>query len=153
MGSLSQDTGLDCFTSWYLFPSVVDKLAIVKITTPHSYPALVTLETLGTPSSQLSGVPGGQPALICLGIWPLEGCQASTCSGIRQSVGPRRSACLILPRDPLLGRLICLNLPRDSISRRLSCLNLPGNLHPDPGMTGSQVATVLGRISFRKAHP
>ena len=28
-----------------------------------------------------------------------------------------------------------------------------GDLHPDLGMTGSQVATVLGSISFRKTHP
>ena len=42
--------------------------------------------------------------------------------------------------------------PGDSISRRLSCLSLPEDLHPDPGMPGSQVATVLGRISFRKTH-
>ena len=41
----------------------------------------------------------------------------------------------------------------DSISRRLSCLSLPGDLHPDPGMLSSQVATVLGKISFRKTHP
>ena len=27
-------------------------------------------------------------------------------------------------------------------------LQLGGDLHPDPGMPGSQVATVLGRISF-----
>ena len=27
-GSQSQGTGLDCFTSWYLFPSVVDKPAM-----------------------------------------------------------------------------------------------------------------------------
>ena len=57
---------------------------------------------------------------------------------------------LHLPRDPILA---CLDLPRDSISRRLSCLNLPGDLHPDPGTHSSQVATVLGRISFRKTHP
>ena len=30
--------------------------------------------------------------------------------------------------------------------------NLPGDLHPDPGMPGSQVATVVGSISFRKTH-
>ena len=41
----------------------------------------------------------------------------------------------------------------DSISRRLSFLSLPGDLHPDPGIPGSQVATVLGRISFKKTHP
>ena len=48
------------------------------------------------------------------------------------------------------------NLPRpvqDSISRRLSQLSVPGDLHPDPGMSSSQVATVLGGISFRKTHP
>ena len=27
------------------------------------------------------------------------------------------------------------------------------DLHPDLGMPGSQVATVLGRICFKKAHP
>ena len=57
-----------------------------------------------------------------------------------------------MPRDPILGRLTCLDLPRNSTSRRLSCLNLPGDLHPDLGMPGSQVATVLSRISFRKTH-
>ena len=55
--------------------------------------------------------------------------------------GPRRSSLLDLARDPILGR-------QDSISRRLSCLSLPGDLHPDPGMPGSQVATVLGRIGL-----
>ena len=63
---------------------------------------------------------------------------------------PRRSVCLNLPMDPILGRLTCLDVPWDLISRRLTCLNLPGDLHPDPGMPCSQVATVLGRISFRK---
>ena len=56
-------------------------------------------------------------------------------------------------RDPILGRPSWLNLPGDLISRRLSLLSLPGDLHPDPGTPGSQVATVLGRISFRKTHP
>ena len=32
-------------------------------------------------------------------------------------------------------------------------LSLPGDLHPDAGMPGSQVATVLDRIIFRKTHP
>ena len=99
------------------------------------------------------GVPGGQPALTCLGIWSLGGYHASTCSGIHQSGGPRRSTCLNLPRDPILGRPTCLDLPRDLISRRLSFFSLPGDLHPDPGMPGSQVATVLGTISLRKTHP
>ena len=84
-----------------------------------------------------------------------------------QSRGPRRSTCLDLPRDlvlerlshlnllgdPIPRRLSCLNPPRDSIFRRLSHLSLPGDLQPDPGMPGSQVVTVLGRISFRKTHP
>ena len=70
-----------------------------------------------------------------------------------QSGGPRRSSHLDLPRDPILGRPSCLYLPRDSVSRRLSRLSLPGDLHPEPGTPCSQVATVLGRISFRKIHP
>ena len=43
-----------------------------------------------------------------------------------------------------------LDLPRDLVLERLSCLSLPGDLHPDPGTPGSQVVTVLGRISFKK---
>ena len=105
------------------------------------------LETLGTPNSSL-GVPGGQPALTCLGIWSLKCCHTSTCSGIHQSRDPRRSSCLNLPRGPILRRPNCLDLPR-----KLSCLSLPGDLHPDPGMPGCQVATVLGRISLKKTHP
>ena len=60
---------------------------------------------------------------------------------------------LDLPRDPILGRLSRLDLPGDSISRRLSHLSLPGDLHPDLVTPGSQVAIVLGRISFKKIHP
>ena len=110
------------------------------------------LEALWMPNSSL-GVPEGQPALTCLRIWSLKGCHASTCLGICQSRGPRRSSRLDLPRDPILGRPSCLTLPRDSSFRKLSCLSLPGDLHPDPGTPGSQVAAVLGRISFRKTHP
>ena len=72
-------------------------------------------------------------------IWSLKGCHTETCLGICQSRGPRRST--------------CLDLPRDSIFRRLSCLSLPGGQHLDPGAPGSQIATVLGRISFKKTHP
>ena len=57
-----------------------------------------------------------------------------------------------LVRDPILGRPNCFDLSGDLISSRLSCFSLPGNLHPDPGMHGFQVATVLDRISFRKTH-
>ena len=60
---------------------------------------------------------------------------------------------LHLLRDPVLRRLTCLSLPRDLISRRLSHFSLPADLHLDPGMPGSQAATVLGRIHFKKTHP
>ena len=49
--------------------------------------------------------------------------------------------------------ILGLDLPGNLIFRRLSCLNLPGDLHPDPRMPDSQVATVLDRINFRKTHP
>ena len=75
-----------------------------------------------------------------------------------------------LPKDLVLRRLSHLNLlgdppvqgsqdvdlprsARESISRRLSHLSLPGDLHPDSGTHGSQAATVLGRMSFKKAYP
>ena len=64
-----------------------------------------------------------------------------------------RSTCLDTPRDPTTGSLTCLDLPRYSISRRWTCLNLPGDLSPDLGTPGSQVAPVLDRINFRKTHP
>ena len=82
------------------------------------------------------GVPGGSLASTCLGILFLGGYHVSTYLGIHKSRGPRR--------------LTCLDLPGDLISRRLSRLDLPGDLHPDQGIPGSQVATVLGRVSFRK---
>ena len=56
-------------------------------------------------------------------------------------------------QEPNSGEVTSLDLPGDSISRRLTCLNLPGDLHPDLGTPGSQVAVVLGRISFRETHP
>ena len=95
--------------------------------------------------------------LTCLDlpcIWFLGGCHASTCwvppvQGSHEVDMPRPRP----TRDLILGRLICLNLPGDLTSRRLSCLNLPEDLHLDLGTPGSQVATVLGRISFRKTHP
>ena len=73
--------------------------------------------------------------MICLGIWSLKCCHASAFRGSASPKGPRRSS--------------RLDLPRDSISRRLSRLSLPGYLYPDLGMPGSQVATVLGKISFK----
>ena len=55
-------------------------------------------------------------------------------------------------QGPNSWEAVTLNLPGDSISRRLSRLSLLGDLHPDPGTPGFRVATVLGRISFRKTH-
>ena len=56
-------------------------------------------------------------------------------------------------RDPILGRPTCLDLPGDSISRRLSCFSLHEDMHPDLGTPGSQVATLLGRISLKRLTP
>ena len=52
-GAQSQGTGLDYFTSWYLFPSTVDKPAISQDYNPLILPTLVMLETLGTSNSSL----------------------------------------------------------------------------------------------------
>ena len=108
---------------------------------------------LGDAQTPVRGVPGGHHALTCLGIGLQK---VVTLQPVRRSSsprGPRRSSRLDLPRDPILRRSSRLDLPGDLISRRLSHLSLPGDLHPDLGMPGSQVATVLGRISFRKTHP
>ena len=93
----------------------------------------------GCPNSSPGGVPGGHHALTCLGI------------GLRKVVKPQSIRGSSSPRGP--RRSSRLDLPGDSISRRLSRPSLPGDLHPDPGTPGSQVSTVLGRISFRKTHP
>ena len=81
------------------------------------------------------------------------GTRKSSCLDLPKDLVLGRLSCLNLPRDPILRRPSCLDLPGDMISRRLSCLSLPRDLHPDPGMPGSQVATVLGKISFKKTHP
>ena len=90
---------------------------------------------------------------MCPGIWSLVDWHASAFLGIHHSVGPMRSTCLDTPRDPTTGSLTCLDLPRYSVSRRSTCLNLPGDLRPDLGTPGSQIATVLDRINFRKTYP
>ena len=100
--------------------------------------------------------PWGPRRSTCLDLpWDLVLRRLSCLSLLRDppAQGARRLTCLDLPRDPIFGRPTCLNLPGDSISRRLSHLNLSGDLHPDLVMPGSQVATVLGRISFRKTYP
>ena len=87
----------------------------------------------GCPNSS-PGVPGGHHALTCLWI------------GLRKVVTPQPVRGSSSPRGP--RRSSCLDLPRDSISRRLSCLSLSGDLHPDLGTPGSQVAIVLGRMNL-----
>ena len=82
-----------------------------------------------------------------------RGPRMSSCLDLPKDLVLERLSCLNLPRDPILGRPSCLDLPGDMISSRLSCLSLPRDLHLDQGMPGSQVATVLGKISFRKTHP
>ena len=107
----------------------------------------------GCPNSS-PGVPEGHHALTCLVIRSLKGCHAFW--GSSSSKGPRRSSRLDLPRCSILRRPSHLDLPRDSISRRRSRLGLPRDLHPDPGMPGSQVETVLGRMSLHHgiySHP
>ena len=93
------------------------------------------------------GVPGHH-ALTCLGSGPQKVVTPQPAWGSASPRGPRRSSRLDLPRDPILGRLSHLDLPRGSTSRRLSCLSLTEDLHPDPGTSASQVATVLGRMSL-----
>ena len=71
--------------------------------------------------------------------------------GLQKVIMPQHAQVSTSPRGP--RRSSCLDLPRDPILRRPSCLDLPGDLHPDLGTPGCQVATVLGRISIRKNHP
>ena len=141
-GSQSQGTGLDCFTSWFLFPSAVDKPAMSLDYNPLILSSTGHAGDLG--DAQL------------------------------QSGGPRRSTCLHLPRDLVFERLSCLNLLGDPPVQGSQEVNMPqpaqesnsweadvpkpvwgfdlqeavtsqpGDLHPDSGMPGSQVATVLG---------
>ena len=108
---------------------------------------------LGDDQTPVRGIPRGHHALTCLGMGLRKVVTPQPVRGSSSPRGPRRSSFLDLPRDPILGRLSCLDLPRNSISRRLSRLSLPGDLHPDLGMPGSQVARLLGKISFRKTHP
>ena len=96
-------------------------------------------------------VPGGRIASTYIGSGPQEIVILQLAQGSTR--GPRRSTYLDLPSNPILGRTTCLDLPGDLISMRLPRHSLPGDLHPDPGIPSSQVATVLGRIRFRKAHP
>ena len=77
--------------------------------------------------------------MTCLGIGLPEVVMPQPVQGSSSPRGPRRSSRLDLPRDPILGRP--------------SHLDLPGDLHPDLGTPDSQVAIVLGRMSFRKTHP
>ena len=55
------------------------------------------LENLGMLNST-PGVPGGQPALTCIGICSSKSCHTSTCLDICQSSSPTRSTCLDRPQ-------------------------------------------------------
>ena len=79
---------------------------------------------LGDAQTPVQGVPGGHHALTCLEI------------SLRKVVTPQPVGGSSSPRGP----------------RRLSCFNLPGDLHPDPGTPGSQVATVLGRMNLHQIY-
>ena len=142
---------MDCFTSCYLFPSGVGKPAMSCDYNPLILPSTSHAGDLWHAQLQPWG-PRRSTCSNCLGIWSPGGCHSSTCSRIHQSRCRRRSTCLDLPRDPILRRPTCLGLSGISISRRLSCLNLPEDLHPGLGKPDYQVATVLGRINFKKTH-
>ena len=111
-------------------------------------PSIGNTGDLGDAQTPVRGIPGGHHALTCLGISLRKVVTPQPVRGPSSSRGPRRSSHLDLPRDPILVRRSCLDLPGDSISRRLSRLSLPGDVHPDPGMPGSQVPTVLGRMNL-----
>ena len=156
---------------------------VTELNWTESYPALVMLETLetfnsspGVPGGRLAltyvGIhsPEGYHTSACLGIH-------------QPGIPGSQLACLDLPRDLVPGRLSRLNLLRDppvqgsqvnmpwpaqgpnSQEAILLLLaqgfdtqeaimpQLAWDLHPDPGTPGSQVATALGRISFRNTHP
>ena len=107
---------------------------------------------LGEAKTPVWGIPGGHHALTCLGIGLQKVVTPQPARRSSSPRGPRRLSRLYLPRDPILGRPSCLDLTGDSISRKLSCLRLPGDLHPDPETPGSQVATVLGRMSLQTSN-
>ena len=152
-GSQSQDTG-----HHGLFPSAVGKPAMSYNYNPLILPSTGHAGDLG--DTQLH--PRGSRRSTCLNL-PRDPVptRLSHLSLLRDpsAWNPRKSTCLHLPGDLIPERLSCLSLLRDQpfqekgVPRRLSCFSLPEDLQPDPGTPGSQVSTVLGRISFRKTHP
>ena len=103
-------------------------------TNPLMLPSIGNTGDLGDAQTPVHGVPGGHHTLTCLGVGLQKVVTPQPAQGSSSPRGPRRSSRLDLPRDPILGRP--------------SRLDLPGDLHPDPGMPGSQVATVLGRMNL-----
>ena len=115
---------------------------------------------------------GGKYCIISNLILPSTGHAGDLGDAKLQSGGPRRSTCFDLPRDLVLKRLSLLNLLRDP-----PVPGLPGGCHASTCprtqfsgghhtstylgiytlnrgcLPGSQVATVLGKIRFRKTHP
>ena len=119
-------------TFWRDNQKIVGKYSIIS--NPLILPNTGHTGDLGEAQTPVRGVPGGHHALTCLGI------------GLQKVVTPQPVRGSSSPRGP--RRSSRLDLPGDLISRRLSRLSLPGDLHPDPGMPGSQVATVLGRMNL-----
>ena len=60
-GSQSQSTGLECLTSWYLFPPTVDKRTMSYDYNPLILPSTSHTRDLGHAKLQ-PRVPGGRPA-------------------------------------------------------------------------------------------
>ena len=84
------------------------------------------LETLEMTNSSLE-VPGGQPALACLGVWSLKGCHASTCSGICQSGVPGGRHASTYPGTQFLGgihTLTCQGIPYPGGCHPSACLGI-----------------------------
>ena len=141
---------MNCFYIMVSFPSAVDKPAISH--NPLIRPSTCFAGKLGDAQLQLGGP------------------RRPTCLDLPRDLVLGRLSCLNLLGNPSDQGSQEVNMPqpaqgpnsqeadmprpaRDSISSRLSCLDPHGDPHPDPGMPGSQAATILGRISVRKTHP
>ena len=131
-GSQSQGTGLDCFTSRYLFPSVVNKLAI-----SYNYNPLILSSTSHSWRFGDTQLKPGDP-------------RRSTCLNLPRDPVPGKLSCLSMLRDPSAQdprKSTCLDLPRDLVPGRLSCLNLLRD-PPVPGIPGGQHASTCPGTQF-----
>ena len=92
-GSQSQGTGLDCFTSWYLFPSAVNKLAMSQDYNPLILPSTGHAGDLG--EAQLQS----------------RGSRKLTCLNLPRDLVPGRLSHLNILRDPPVQGSQEVNLP------------------------------------------